>query len=689
MGRDQFLYVQVPLGVFFDNFIGSELPARCSRPFVKSVATRRGAKGRANARSIKSGVLYDALNTALGDSPYRFKVVPEAHNATAFAPAAALFKNPEAVTAKNYWAWMVSPVEVVTDESTAAFHFCPPESSGKEISSEELPFLVETAPGHEARRTLEECISEILLHQHRTHIFMLHISQSAARLSRWDRAGCIVSVPIDLTRELYKLQNAVFQLAYLSPLDQGFDDQVKLATSQQIKKLRKYNPRNMYLAQHRNNILANAEEYPIYEISCPAISTELADDLTKLRQRFPNMAGLGLDGEDSDEDSEAGLLRINIPFPRKMKKYLIGRPVTTRRPLAGRSTVGYVVYDLAEDRMSFLKDQWRWLDEMRSELDTIKYIRGRGVLGVARLEAGGDIVHHRTQSQHFMHGLPFSDKAVARIHIRLVTSNVGRPLGTSTSGSELLRYVACARYAHECAWKSAGVLHHDISDGNILIDVESDDAFLNDWDVAMFRDYIKRKHERDAFSGTWAYASALVLQYPKKPVEVEDDVEAFIWLIVYIAMRLYKHNLSKTPAKLADLTNKLFYEEEIDEYGYRVGGKTKMSYIDHGKPPIQLEDRKSPVAIFLDQAFKHLQEVYAKIDYKAIAHWKGSPRGTGRHAPRYSSKGVLDGLSHEALNKMLYTACNYRKEQLRGEASRLARNLPDMVQALASLAMNE
>ncbi|EKM53551.1 uncharacterized protein PHACADRAFT_211233 [Phanerochaete carnosa HHB-10118-sp] len=685
MGRDQFLYFEVSLDVFFDNFISSKLPARCSKPFVKSVASGRGTKRRANAMLTKPHVLCDALNMVLGGSPCRFEVVPEACDAETFTPAVACFTKPETVTAKNCWAWMVSPVEVVTNKPTAAFHLAPPESVGKRTRRKKQPFLLDTAPGDQARRQLEECISEILLHQHRTHIFMLHVSQSAARLSRWDRTGCIVSEPIDLTRNLYELQNIVFRLAYLSPLDQGFDDQVKLASPQQIKRLRKYEPGNVYLVEHRDNILDNADEYPIYEISCPAINPTLADDLTKLRVLFPNLGGMG--GEDSDEDSEAGLLRVNVPFPRKMKKYLIGRPATTRRPLAGRSTVGYVVYDLAEDRMSFLKDQWRWLDEMRSELDTLKYIRGRGVLGVARLEAGSDIEHHRTRSQHLMRGLPYSDNAVARVHTRLVTSNVGRPLGTAATSSELLRYVACARYAHECAWKYAGVLHHDISDGNILIDVESDDAFMNDWDVAMFRDYIKRKHERDAFSGTWAYASALVLQYPKKPIEVEDDIEAFVWLIVYMAIRYFKHNLSGAPAEMVDLTNKLFYEEEINEHGYRVGGKTKMIYIMRGQPPVQLENRRSPIALFLDQAFKLLQEVYAKIDYKAIAHWKGSPRGPG--IPRYLCKSVLDGVSHEVLNKMLHTACNSWKEQLRAEASRLARNLPDMVQALASIAMNE
>lgn len=57
MGQDDFLYFQVSLDVFFNNFISSKLPARCSKPFVNSVASRRGAKGRANAMSTKHKVL--------------------------------------------------------------------------------------------------------------------------------------------------------------------------------------------------------------------------------------------------------------------------------------------------------------------------------------------------------------------------------------------------------------------------------------------------------------------------------------------------------------------------------------------------------------------------------------------------------------------------------------------------------
>lgn len=152
--------------------------------------------------------------------------------------------------------------------------------------------------------------------------------------------------------------------------------------------------------------------------------------------------------EDSDDDDEAGLRRTQaLPgFNKKPKQYLIGCPTTDRRPLAGRSTVGYVVFDLDAKRMSFLKDQWRGTEELRSEIDVYKHLRDRNVYGIASLEAGGDIQHHQTRSQGLMQGLPFSNKSVRRVHMRLVTKNVGRPLETFENSAELLRYISCARY---------------------------------------------------------------------------------------------------------------------------------------------------------------------------------------------------------------------------------------------------
>lgn len=41
---------------------------------------------------------------------------------------------------------------------------------------------------------------------------------------------------------------------------------------------------------------------------------------------------------------------------------------------------------------------------------------------------------------------------------------------------------------HQQAWENAGVLHRDISVGNIMIDIETGRGFLNDWDLCKYKE---------------------------------------------------------------------------------------------------------------------------------------------------------------------------------------------------------
>ena len=170
------------------------------------------------------------------------------------------------------------------------------------------------------------------------------------------------------------------------------------------------------------------------------VNRALYKALAMLKNFMPSMPRGSFDDEDYDEPR-----RFQLPFDldqsRPMKKYLIGRPKTHRRPLAGRCTVGYIAYNIDNNRLSFLKDQWRCTDAARTELDNYEDLMSRGVEGIATIEAGGDVRQHRTLSQQIMNGMPYSAKSVGRTHVRIVERNVGRSLDTVTEGKDLLRYV--------------------------------------------------------------------------------------------------------------------------------------------------------------------------------------------------------------------------------------------------------
>ena len=98
-----------------------------------------------------------------------------------------------------------------------------------------------------------------------------------------------------------------------------------------------------------------------------------------------------------------------------------------------------------------------------------------------------------------------------RIQTRLVFKEVGRPLESYADSIELILVVAGALLgvyllpaltigpycgiAHEEAWEKAGVLHRDVSLGNILIDTAEvpgiPNGFLNDWDRCKYKEELE------------------------------------------------------------------------------------------------------------------------------------------------------------------------------------------------------
>lgn len=104
--------------------------------------------------------------------------------------------------------------------------------------------------------------------------------------------------------------------------------------------------------------------------------------------------------------------------------------------------------------------------------------------------------------------------------------------------------------------------------------------------------------------------SALALKYPRKPWEVADDIEAFVHILVYMALRFHHHTMTKpkkfpvgissdalrvqngTNRSLATRVFSFFWEEEDCEDGYVSGGTTKHLFISNGTPPVQLSNTK-------------------------------------------------------------------------------------------------
>lgn len=116
--------------------------------------------------------------------------------------------------------------------------------------------------------------------------------------------------------------------------------------------------------------------------------------------------------------------------------------------MIGRATKGYVAYDMEEDRLCFLKDQWRTnCRGSHPELETYAHLNKHNVSRVATAIAGGDVEEenhgvHRTVSQEYIKRYRNSADVqipVERIHTRVVLREVGRPMDQYADSLDLIR----------------------------------------------------------------------------------------------------------------------------------------------------------------------------------------------------------------------------------------------------------
>ena len=160
--------------------------------------------------------------------------------------------------ARTAWGWMTAAVEVKFTESRSAFSF--------DEDNQEL--LRNSNEGQEALAQVSQYAAEILLRQHRTSVFLVYVCNTKARLTRWDRTGCIVSTPIDLKNEPEKLLYFVYRLGLMSPAELGYDETAVLATPDEVEMLHQMPHVNRYALDQAKEILEpkTTRFHPIYKV---------------------------------------------------------------------------------------------------------------------------------------------------------------------------------------------------------------------------------------------------------------------------------------------------------------------------------------------------------------------------------------------------------------------------------------
>ncbi|KAL6300807.1 hypothetical protein BKA93DRAFT_752437 [Sparassis latifolia] len=456
------------------------------------------------------------------------------------------------------------PIELKIDHTLSAFEFLKPEK--------ESPVRSEKAMGRVA-----DCASKILLAQHREFCLVVYVFKSLVRLVRWDRVGAIVSEPFNYVAG-GTLQTFIYRVGHMSHAGLGYDPTVVAAMPAEIQLMENCRERlNDYHKQCLDE--AMSPKWPIYKVAFyvkDLVDSEaLRKDARSARQSVPTSnstphASLD-DGTTLPIDaSNPSLHSDDTSISEPVRYFLIGRPRFAAHSPTGRATRGYVAYDMETGRLAFLKDTWR--------PDSSKIHPEREVYEL-EVAAGSDPV----------------------------VKEVGRPLDDHENSREMLYATFDALTAHREAWERADVLHRDISIGNILIDEDPDNpgyhgvvpkvikGFLNDWDLCKYKDEL----------------DTLLLQFPRKRYEVSDDLESFMHVVNWLALKWYRHRLRAGITLQQHMADTYDHWARVD--GYDLGGHEKLQQIRIGEVPFILSV-KGGLSSLLEKLMELCHEHYKTID---------------------------------------------------------------------------
>ncbi|EIW53182.1 uncharacterized protein TRAVEDRAFT_52317 [Trametes versicolor FP-101664 SS1] len=426
------------------------------------------------------------------------------------------------------WAWAELLVDVKNRRASAPSVFFDLIDSSKDassVASDRLQHWDEVA----------EHATEMCFRQHRTSMPMITVYHDYARLLRFGPAGVILSEPFNYIEDPEPFCTFLFRYLRASRQTRGFDPTATLASRDELEIFTK---------------LTDNQTLPVHVRDTLRIAVTPGWPLHKLSYQAPWSAD--------------GTSPVRPETPRSIREFLVGRPSYRSHSMMGNGTRAFVAYDLERRTVVFIKDYWRldlgpdYLTEREVYLELSKDFLTRP-LHVPTLLGGGDVFDARMETQRSLaHAVVAASRSghvdrdgvcPGRVHTRLVFKEVCRPLESFKDARELASVVHDALLAHKHAWKEHGILHCDISAGNILIlDTANDGAMMRsvgllcDWDLAKRRVHIAHPEmSQPTRLGAWPFMAAALQWYPRKPHLLSDDLESAYHTLNWCTLKYLPH----------------------------------------------------------------------------------------------------------------------------------------------------
>jgi hypothetical protein len=326
-------------------------------------------------------------------------------------------------------------------EEAEILHECKYDSSD-DAFQDDGPFERDTGAAYDTLGQITLYATAHMAAQFCTHVFSLLVFPKYARLLRWDRAGVVVTERIPIAKST--LAAFYWRYSHATPAVRGHDTSVERVLDQvKAKTVR----------------------------------------------------------ETLELDEKSKLFRLKLGE----NSYIVGKKPTYTgiSSPTGRSTRTFRAFCEQGENAVFLKDTWRVIIAGQLPEHQI-YLRlhAKKVRNIAQLKEGADILAHETITHEAAQMFPNKDLPKIRKfrHYRLALHDIGRDLRAFSSVKEFVKaihdatigkliykdertdYLTSNNLAHDDAFFEAGILHRDISVGNVII-LNSGTGLLIDWDL--------------------------------------------------------------------------------------------------------------------------------------------------------------------------------------------------------------